>query len=59
MTTRRDGWFKSSRSKETTDCVEVKLGNIVGIRDSKDRTHGQLTVNGSAWHALLTTITHN
>ncbi|MFE0113049.1 DUF397 domain-containing protein [Amycolatopsis sp. NPDC059019] len=59
MTTGRDDWFTSNRSKETIDCVEVKLGNIVGIRDSKDRTHGQLTVNGSAWHALLTTITHN
>lgn len=51
------GWFKSTRSKETADCVEVKLADEVGIRDTKDRDGGQLAVTGTQWSAFLTAVT--
>ncbi|MFE0023598.1 DUF397 domain-containing protein [Amycolatopsis sp. NPDC059021] len=50
---RCDGWFKSSRSKATADCVEVKHGSAVGVRDSKDPRGGQLAVKSKAWRAFL------
>ncbi|GAA4528995.1 DUF397 domain-containing protein [Amycolatopsis samaneae] len=49
-------WFKSSWSPDHTDCVEVRLGAAVGVRDTKDRAGGQLAVSGSAWRALLTEV---
>lgn len=50
-------WRKSSYSDPNDQCVEVKLGDVVGVRDTKDRDGGQLTVTGHAWAALLNTIT--
>lgn len=49
-------WFKSSRSPDKADCVEVRLGSEVGVRDTKDRSGGHLTLSGSAWIALLANI---
>jgi len=47
-------WRKSSWSSgAANNCVEVALGEAVGIRDSKDRTAGQLTVAPSAFAAFL------
>lgn len=50
------GWFKSSWSSETQDCVEVRLGDDVGVRDSKAPSDGQLAVDRAAWTALLVRI---
>lgn len=49
-------WRKSSYSggHEQSDCVEVGLGpGVVGIRDTKDRLAGQLTVSRTAWRAFV------
>jgi hypothetical protein len=54
MTIPPDTWFKSTRSKETADCVEVALGAKVGVRDTKDRNGGQLAVAASGWAAFIT-----
>jgi hypothetical protein len=31
----------------------VRLAEVVGVRDTKDRHGGQLTVSGAAWHAAI------
>lgn len=48
-------WRKSSFSGGGNDCVEVNLNEsmTVGIRDTKERTLSQLTVNVDAWRSLL------
>ncbi|MFJ7213586.1 DUF397 domain-containing protein [Amycolatopsis sp. NPDC098790] len=51
--TNSTGWFKSSWSSETQDCVEIRLGGEVGVRDSKAPSDGQLSVDRAAWTALL------
>jgi len=51
--TNSTGWFKSSWSTETQDCVEVRLGSEVGVRDSKAPGDGQLLVDRDAWSAFL------
>jgi len=48
------GWFKSSWSTETQDCVEVRLGDEIGVRDSKSPATGQLSVDQATWTAFLT-----
>lgn len=50
-------WRISSYSANGENCVEVALGEVTRIRDTKDRDGGQLTVTGPAWLALLNTIT--
>jgi hypothetical protein len=45
-------WRKSSYTDET-NCVEVKLGPVSQIRDTKDRSGGTLTVGSAAWGAFL------
>jgi hypothetical protein len=47
-------WRKSSRSQNTDNCVEVAVGETVGIRDTKDRRGGQLAVPASGWAAFIT-----
>jgi hypothetical protein len=51
--TNRDRWFTSTRSKDGADCVEVHLGAVVGVRDTKDREGGQLALGTASWSALL------
>ena len=47
-------WRKSSYSTEGQDCVEIALDPVqVGVRDTKDRTGGELAVNAQAWRAAL------
>ncbi|MFE0025886.1 DUF397 domain-containing protein [Amycolatopsis sp. NPDC059021] len=48
------GWAKSSHSGTQTECVEVAVSpGIVGVRDTKDRQGGTLTVPAAAWSAFL------
>jgi len=53
------GWRKSSYSQSGTgQCVEVSGGeSVVGIRDTKNRALGHLTVPRPAWQAFLTSVT--
>lgn len=54
MAPRAPTWRKSSRSQNASECVEVKLSaDEVGVRDTKDRPGGQLTVPADAWQAAL------
>ncbi|GAB3560468.1 hypothetical protein J2S53_003368 [Actinopolyspora lacussalsi] len=47
-------WRKSSRSHQKTNCVEIALSSqAVGIRDTKDRQGGTLTVSPAAWAGFL------
>jgi hypothetical protein len=49
-------WRKASRSANTDNCVEVALGRIVGVRDTKDRPGGELAVESGAWQALIAAV---
>jgi hypothetical protein len=51
-----DGWFKSSRSSEHANCVEVRLGGRVGVRDTKDRAGGQLALARGEWAAFVASV---
>ncbi|MFE6864509.1 DUF397 domain-containing protein [Nocardia sp. NPDC057668] len=48
-------WYKSSRSSNAADCVEVYQGHErVGVRDSKDPGGPELWFSGEAWDVFLT-----
>ena len=49
-------WKKSTYSGSTENCVEVKTGHAVGVRDTKDRNGGQLAVAAGQWSAFLTAV---
>lgn len=48
-------WFKSSRSGDKADCVEVAHldAGMVGVRDSKDPTGPALVFTPGEWDAFL------
>ena len=48
-------WRKSSRSDQTTQCVEVatNLTGVVGVRDSKDPAGPVLTFDPYAWRVFV------
>ncbi|MEV6829797.1 DUF397 domain-containing protein [Amycolatopsis sp. NPDC051102] len=47
-------WRKSSYSSDQANCVEVATSSTtVGVRDTKDREGGHLTIPTSAWTAFL------
>ncbi len=48
-------WLKSSYSVQT-ECVEVLLAETVGVRDTKARHLGELTVSRTAWTALVSVV---
>lgn len=52
-------WRKSSHSGEDPEgnCVEVRLGGLSQIRDTKDRAGGTLSVTTRSWEALLADVT--
>lgn len=52
-----DDWRTSSYSENGGNCVEVAVGSTVGVRDTKDRDGGQLSVPSVAWRALITSVT--
>ncbi|MEU1983825.1 DUF397 domain-containing protein [Nocardia sp. NPDC019395] len=47
-------WFKSSYSGGSRECVEVAFieGDVVGVRDSKDRGGPALSFSSAAWAAF-------
>ncbi|MET7993883.1 DUF397 domain-containing protein [Amycolatopsis sp. NPDC005232] len=49
-------WNKSSYSTSEVNCVEVTATPSIeiGVRDTKDRGAGHLTVSAEAWTAFLT-----
>ncbi|MGW0894350.1 DUF397 domain-containing protein [Saccharopolyspora sp. NPDC002578] len=50
-------WRKSSRSANNAHCVEVAVAaEVVGVRDTKDRTAGTLTFPRRHWTNFLTTL---
>ena len=47
-------WRTSSRSDDQGQCVEVAVTpNRVGIRDTKNRNAGHLTVTAAQWSAFI------
>ncbi|GAA3785562.1 DUF397 domain-containing protein [Plantactinospora mayteni] len=47
-------WFKSSYSNGTHDCVEVADNHgTVGLRDTKDRESGVVTVGAAQWRSFI------
>lgn len=49
-----NGWRKSSYSGNGgSACVEVRPGARIGVRDTKDRRRGHLTVPPGAWRGLV------
>jgi hypothetical protein len=47
-------WFKSSRSKDATACVEAAFldGGLVGVRDSKNPNGPALIFTPAEWDAF-------
>lgn len=50
-------WRKPARSAGANNCVEVRLAPVVGIRDTKDRAAGHLSLRPGAWAAFLAKLT--
>ncbi|MEV0646128.1 DUF397 domain-containing protein [Phytomonospora sp. NPDC050363] len=51
------GWRKASYSNNNTACVEVGHGvDTVGIRDTKHRAGGTLTVSTAEWAGFLAAL---
>ncbi|ANN16275.1 hypothetical protein SD37_11865 [Amycolatopsis orientalis] len=51
-----DDWRISTYSKEGENCVEVALGPVTRIRDTKDRAGGELSLPAAAWTQFLKTV---
>ncbi|CCH35625.1 DUF397 domain-containing protein [Actinosynnema sp. NPDC047251] len=52
--TRDTGWFKSSRSSGGSNgCVEVRITDVVRVRDSKNVDGPRFSFTGSAWRAFV------
>lgn len=49
-------WKKSSYSGGSGQCVEVALGVVVDVRDSKAPKGGELNLPARSWVALLEQI---
>lgn len=52
-------WRKSTRSNAGGNCVEVGFtpdATQTGIRDTKDRSYGTLSVSSDVWSAFLSTV---
>ncbi len=51
-------WRTSSYSGGQGNCVEVAImpGNVVAVRDSKDRTGPELAFTGREWAAFVRAV---
>lgn len=50
-------WRKSSRSVNTSTCVEVgRLPRGAAVRDTKDRAAGHFAATTTQWSAFLTAL---
>lgn len=49
-------WRTSSYSTANSNCVEVAVAERVGVRDTKNREAGQLTVSREAWQGVLAAV---
>ena len=50
----RETWRKSTRSASNASCVEVAVTDeVVGVRDTKDRTGGTLAFDRDRWNDFL------
>ncbi|MQA09392.1 MAG: DUF397 domain-containing protein [Pseudonocardiaceae bacterium] len=49
-------WRKASFSNQDSNCVEVRLGPAVGVRDSKNRGAGHLALDRSEWAGFLAAV---
>ncbi|WP_326561773.1 DUF397 domain-containing protein [Micromonospora sp. NBC_01796] len=50
-------WFKSSRSANNANCVEVRFaGAAVGVRDSKDLGGPALAFGPAAWSSFVAAV---
>ncbi|GIG64303.1 DUF397 domain-containing protein [Phytomonospora endophytica] len=50
-------WRTSTKSGQTGNCVEIAgLPTGIGIRDTKDRAAGHLTVTPDEWRGFLATF---
>lgn len=55
-----DRWRTSSRSANGGQCIEVgQFRDVVGIRDTKNRQGGVLTVPPRAFEAFLAAAKHD
>ncbi|GAA1451008.1 DUF397 domain-containing protein [Nocardiopsis tropica] len=49
-------WHKSSYSGNQGACVEIAEGPVTGIRDTQNRTQGQIDVPAPEWTALVNAV---
>ncbi|MER7016179.1 DUF397 domain-containing protein [Saccharopolyspora sp. NPDC000359] len=52
-------WRTSTRTQGQGQCVEVGFGgDCVGVRDTKNRSAGQITVAVQRWHEFVSSLKH-
>jgi hypothetical protein len=49
-------WREATFSNGSGNCVEVALGSVVGVRDTKDRSAGYLALTPGSWQAFVAEV---